>query len=84
MGLFAYFDMQHPVFSSIPLINLLFFMPKSCGFYYFSFVVQLEIRSGYTSKSYDFSTEYFSSPWFIYVFPYDVEYFSFNISKELR
>ena len=37
------------IFDSVSLIKLYVFMPKASGFYYYSSVVQLEIRDGDTS-----------------------------------
>ena len=39
------------VFDSVPLIHLSIFMSISCGLYYYSFVIELEIRDSDISRS---------------------------------
>ena len=57
------------------------FMPVPFSFYYYSSVVELDIRDGGISRSF-IVQDYFSYPEF-FVLPYEVEYSSFKVCKEL-
>ena len=70
------------IFHSIPLIHPFDFVPVPCSFYYYSFVVQFEIRDDDTFGSSFIGQDCFSNPGF-FVFPYEVEYCSFKVCKEL-
>lgn len=56
-------------FMSVSLIHLSFFMPIPCSFYYYSSVVELEIKDGDTSGSFFIIQDCFSYPFCF--FPYE-------------
>jgi hypothetical protein len=70
------------IFDSILLINLNLsvFMKISCGFYYYSSVVQFEIRDCDTSKSSFIVQDCFNFP-VLFVFLYQAEYCYFIFCK---
>lgn len=69
------------VFSLIPLINLSVFMAIPCAFYYYSSVVKLEIRDGDASRITFIVQDFYS--YVRFVFPYETEYYSSKVCKEL-
>ena len=62
------------------LINMPVFMPIPCCFYYYSSVVQLEVRTSKTSSISFIIQNCFSYP---FMFPYEIENFQFKLCKEL-
>ena len=72
------------IFSLIPSINTSVTRVKPCGFYYYSSVVQLEIRNAETSSCFFFLIVHncFSYPGFS-VFPCEAENYSPKVCTEL-
>ena len=70
------------VFGSIPLIHLSVFVPIQCSFHYYSSMIELEVRDGDASRSTFLVQDCFGYPG-LFVFPYEVEYCSFEVHEEL-
>lgn len=70
-----------PGFSIFPLINLSVFMSVPCGFYYYCSIVQLEIKGGDISRS--FIVHDCCGNLGPFVSPYEAEYYSFKVCKDL-
>ena len=70
------------VFDSIPLIHVSIFVPISNCFYYYSSIVQLDVKNSDASRSSFIVQDCFSFPRF-FAFPYQVEYCSFQVCEEL-
>ena len=70
------------VFGSIPLVAVCLFMPIPRYFYDYGSILELEARDGDASGSPFIEQDYFGYPWFS-VFPYEVEYCSFEVCEEL-
>lgn len=68
-------------FLSFPLINLSVFTSIPCRFYYYCSIVPLEIKGGDISRSFIGHDCYSNLGPF--VSPYEAEYYSFKICKEL-
>jgi hypothetical protein len=70
------------VFDSIPLINLSVSVPIPCGLYHYCFVVQLQVKRVDSPISSFIVENCLGYPDF-FVFPYEVENFSFQVCEEL-
>ena len=70
------------VFGSIPLVPVYLFTPISNCFYDYGSILELEARDGDASGSPFIVQDCFGYPWFS-VFPYEVEYCSFEVCEEL-
>ena len=70
------------VFDSIPLANLSVSMPIPRCLNYCSSIIELEVKDGDASGSSFIVQDCFGYPGF-FVFPYEVDYCSFKVCKEL-
>ena len=69
------------VFYSVPLVFLSVFMPVPGCFQYYSSVVEFEVRDCDAFRNSFIVQDCFSYPGF-FIFPYEVEYHSFEIFEE--
>ena len=68
------------VFNSVPLVLLSVFMPIPSCFHYSASIIEFEVRDGDTSRNSFIAQDCFGYPGFL-VFPYEVEYCSFDVCK---
>ena len=61
------------VFKLIPLVNLYDFMASSSCFHYCSSVIELDVKDGEIPLLYQI----------VFIFPYEVDYYSFKVYEEL-
>ena len=72
------------VFNLILPVHLSVFMPISRCFYCCSSIVELDVGDGDVSRSSFNIQDCFWLSWvFFFIFPYEVEYFSFGVCEEL-
>ena len=66
------------IFDLIPLVNLSVFMPVPGCFHYCSSIIELNVRDGDAS-----GCSFISWLSCVFVFPYEVQYYSFKVCEEL-